>query len=390
MFTKAIRFGAISSLRPSWNPSLYSSWKNIANMASEASQMAKFEKAMQRIYHYPSSSASTWTPPPNSEGHRGRYLWTDGFAVVNFITLYKQTSNPHYLDLAKQLIHTVHDILGRTRDGKSRLPEATDEWPLRGGLRIGKTSATGSDGDGQYHHYLTIWMFALNRMSLASGDKWYNDQAISLARAIHPRFVYDRHQTRPHMYWKMSMDLSHPLVLSEGNLDPIDGYVVYGLLQRADGTSSTALTDEIEDYRKILQTKWRGYHSSDPLDLGMTLWTAHHFEGQDEWATALAAAARRDIQTTFFQSRYLDVIPCHRRLAFREFGTCLGMGCATTGEEWERRREKLISVWEEDGLFPDEDEDEDDSDRLLPITLVMYASALCPGAFKKDFLVTGG
>ena len=40
--------------------------------------------------------------------------------------------------LAKNLVRKVHDIQGRTRDGKSRLPGATDENPLGGGLRIGK------------------------------------------------------------------------------------------------------------------------------------------------------------------------------------------------------------------------------------------------------------
>ena len=106
--------------------------------------------------------------------------------------------------MANRLIHTVHDILGRTRDGSARLPNATDEFPLKGGLRIGKHAASGPDGDGQYHHYLTIWMFALNRMSVASGKKWYNDQAISLAESIHPYFMINRNSERPRMFWKLS------------------------------------------------------------------------------------------------------------------------------------------------------------------------------------------
>lgn len=35
------------------------------------------------------------------------------------------------------------------------------------------------------------------------------------------------------MRWKMSVDLSRPWVRSEGNLDPIDGYVTYRLVQEA-------------------------------------------------------------------------------------------------------------------------------------------------------------
>jgi hypothetical protein len=257
------------------------------------SPVTQFRNAMQSIYGpFESLNAeeiARWTPPPMAEGHRGRYLWTDGFAVVNFITLYTECSDTKYLDLAKRLIHTVHEILGRTRDGTARLPGATDEFPLKGGLRIGKHHATGSDADGQYHHYLTIWMFALNRMSIAAKDKWYNDQAISLAKAIHPHFMVNRDSSRPRMFWKMSMDLQTPLVRSEGNLDPIDGYVIFNLLQKMAGNA--VLDQEISEYKKILDTKWRLYGSDDPLDLGMTLWTAHWFDGAEEWATTLTERA---------------------------------------------------------------------------------------------------
>ena len=45
-----------------------------------------------------------------------RYLWTDAFAVCNFLTLYKQTSDERYKDLALRLVDQVHNILGRRRD----------------------------------------------------------------------------------------------------------------------------------------------------------------------------------------------------------------------------------------------------------------------------------
>jgi hypothetical protein len=262
--------------------------------------ITQFRDLMQRIYGpfdtLSTKEISTWTPPPMADGHRGRYLWTDGFAVVNFITLFKETADRKYLDLANRLIHTVHDILGRTRDGAARLPNATDEFPLKGGLRIGKHAASGSDGDGQYHHYLTIWMFALNRMSVASGEKWYNDQAISLAESIHPYFMINRNSERPRMFWKLSTDLSRVLVTSEGNLDPIDGYVILKLLQKTAGEK--VLEKEISEYKKILDRKWRQYESDDPLDLGMTLWTTHWFEKEEEWACAMAEKALQCLGTS--------------------------------------------------------------------------------------------
>lgn len=293
--------------------------------ALSTSRLNQFEKSMESLYGSFSNikDPEQWTPPTNSGGHRGRYLWTDAFGVVNFLTLHQEHAKiaaaagsasvsgsgsapgintaDKYLILARRLVGSVHDVLGRTRDGKTRLPGATDENPLGGGLRIGKLDETGVDGDGQYHHYLTLWMFALNRMSLATGDPLFNRQAVALAQAIHPRFFVNRTSTRPRMVWKMSIDLATPLVPSEGNLDPIDGYVVYRLLQASamamvgGGEGSNVgsdkprvLDEEITDYKRVMERKGEHFVSSDTLDLGMTLWTCHWFSDKEKWASKLA------------------------------------------------------------------------------------------------------
>lgn len=280
------------------------------------SKLNQFRTAMRQIYGsfdtLSLAQSRTWTPPELTEGHRGRYLWTDGFAVVNFLTLYKESGDNKYLELARQLIHTVHNVLGRTRDGTARLQGATEEYPLKGGLRIGKHRDSGSDADGQYHHYLTIWMFALNRMSIASSESWYNNQAISLAKAIHPRFMVNRDSSRPRIYWKMSVDLQSPLVASEGNLDPIDGYVILNLLQKTHG--EPVLQQEISEYKKILDTKWQHYYSDDPLDLGMTLWTAHWFDKEQEWATVLIERAFHCLCILIFNAAYCRHVVRRRQL----------------------------------------------------------------------------
>lgn len=238
-----------------------------------------------------------WTPPSMPGGHRGRYLWTDAFGVINLITMHKEISkcdnhangDNQYLILADRLIETVHDVLGRQRDGLSRLPGATDANPLGGGLRIGKTDDYGSDADGQYHHYLTVWMFALNRMAMATGDVKYNRHAVQLAKAIHPKFFIDRAAAEPRMIWKMNTELSKPMVKSEGNLDPIDGYVVFRLLQASAMAAGDGeiLKEEIGDYKRTMDRKGEHYVSSDTLDLGMTLWTAHWFSRTEDWAADL-------------------------------------------------------------------------------------------------------
>ncbi|TFK49004.1 hypothetical protein OE88DRAFT_453149 [Heliocybe sulcata] len=323
--------------------------------------------------------AKSWVPPPAIGGHRGRYLWTDGFGVVNFISLVRLTADTYYLTLAERLIERVHDVLGRTRDGSRRLPGATDEEPLKGGLRIGKIKETGPDGDGQYFHYLTVWMFALNRMWLISEELKYNDLAIQLARAVHPAFVVDRDSTRPRMYWKMSMDLSRPLVRSEGNLDPIDGYVVYSRLQRS-GLGND-LQEEVADYKKIVEAKWRHYGSCDPLDLGMTLWTTHWLvdDPREEWAAGLTRRALGDLRDVVV-SRYFDA-PLSSRLAFREFGTALGIRCHSGEEDLQELAKKITKTWENEIL-----EDYDPEDELGPITSVMYVAAAFPGAFMNGFM----
>ncbi|KAI0918375.1 hypothetical protein AcV5_002379 [Taiwanofungus camphoratus] len=360
--------------------------------------LPKFLKAMQTIYgpfsQISPTQATHWTPPPMAEGHRGRYLWTDAFGVVNFLTLSSLTSNPVYNTLAARLIQTVHDTLGYTRDGTRRLPGATDAHPLAGGLRIGKEDEEddpSGDGDGQYHHYLTIWMFALNRMARSSKEPRYNDLAVELAKTIHPRFVRDRQSVRPRMYWKMSIDLSRPLVRSEGNLDPIDGYVVFSLLQHDNAGDRQILSQEISEYKRILDTKWQRYVSDDPLDLGMTLWTAHWFDGEEEWATQLTRRAIACLRI-LLEDEYFDE-PTAYRLAFREFGTYLGIKCHLEKREpdsllhdtqyWNVCTDKILSTW--DASIESGSSVFAKRESLVPITLVMYSSAIIPGAFTKRF-----
>src|SRR4051812_34118810 len=74
-----------------------------------------------------------------------RYLWTDAFAVCNFLGLARLTGEKAHLDLAEQLVEQVHGVLGRHRgdDGRhGRLSgldeEAARAHPTAGGLRIGK------------------------------------------------------------------------------------------------------------------------------------------------------------------------------------------------------------------------------------------------------------
>ena len=73
-----------------------------------------------------------------------RYLWTDAFAVCNFLSLYQETGEKEFRDLALQHVDQVHSVLGRHRrdDHRTGWISGLDEedgrlHPTKGGLRIG-------------------------------------------------------------------------------------------------------------------------------------------------------------------------------------------------------------------------------------------------------------
>lgn len=45
------------------------------------------------------------------------------------------------------------------------------------------------DGDGQYAHYNTKWMFALNRLAIVTGEARFNEWAIELATSASTEYA---------------------------------------------------------------------------------------------------------------------------------------------------------------------------------------------------------
>jgi hypothetical protein len=185
-------------------------------------------------------------------GRPVRYLWTDAFAVCNYLGLSQASRDRTFLDLALRLVDQVHHTLGRHREDDPRTgwisglgEEEGERHPTIGGLRIGKRLPERRRGeppgerlewdqDGQYFHYLTKWMHALSRVARATGDPKYLTWAVELAKTAHARFTYaPRAGGGGRMYWKMSIDLTYPLVLSMGQHDPLDGLVTDCELQLA-------------------------------------------------------------------------------------------------------------------------------------------------------------
>jgi hypothetical protein len=61
--------------------------RNFIKMATSPTPLTRFKEAMQGVYGpfetLTPSKTTSWIPPPKSGGHRGRYLWTDAFGVLN-------------------------------------------------------------------------------------------------------------------------------------------------------------------------------------------------------------------------------------------------------------------------------------------------------------------
>src|SRR5438034_2561727 len=136
-----------------------------------------------------------------------RYLWTDAFAVCNFIEVFRRTRDEKYLRYATDLIDQVHRVLGRYRDDDAcrgwisgLSDEAGRRHPTAGGLRIGKPLKERDAGepfderlewdrDGQYFHYLTKWIHALCQVTVVTADFAYSRWAVELGAAAFREFV---------------------------------------------------------------------------------------------------------------------------------------------------------------------------------------------------------
>ncbi|KAG2391847.1 hypothetical protein C9374_013332 [Naegleria lovaniensis] len=344
--------------------------------------LKKCIEVMENVYGSFSNEVA-YTPKALKSGTQTRYLWTDAFAVCNFLTLFIETNQDKYLRQAKALIDEVHNVLGKDRQLQRRLGNASDDHPLLGGLRIGKKyNEDHEDGDGQYFHYLTKWMFALNRMSLITGEELYNRWAIEMAESMHDRFM---NRTSPHhlrMYWKISIDGSRPVVRSEGNLDPFDGYVTYKLLRNVHSLfhpsdKGDVLQKQIHEMERMVMKKFMNYSSYDPLDLGESLWISSWFSSE-EWSQHIQKVALECLEELWTNENYFDNTSGGRRyrLAFREFGTSLGLQTIPpqTDEKWARRVQSIHEAWQ-DRIY----------ERDRDITPVMYCSSIVPGVFKPNY-----
>lgn len=282
-----------------------------------------------------------------------RYLWTDAFAVCNFLGLYHQTGDDSFKSLALSLVDQVHETLGRHRQDDSRrgwisgLSESEGRLhPTAGGLRIGKEMNERGpadpfdqemewDRDGQYYHYLTKWMHALQCVGTVTAEKIYGRWAKELAKTVHARFVFSLDvDRRKYIHWKMSIDLSRPLVPSMGLHDPLEGFIIYSQLQadKNNGQEESPQPDLSHEIKELADIcVGMNWETEDSLSIGGLLCNALQLARimvrdrakQGKLLLALLDASLLGLES-FLTMNTLQ-LAAQYRLAFREFGLSIGL-----------------------------------------------------------------
>ena len=269
-----------------------------------------------------------------------RYLWTDAFGVVLLVSMYKHLHDEGYLDEAEWLVSEVTRVLGRQR-----------------GIRIGEAS----DRDGQYFHYLAMWMFALARLGDLKPE--FRHQGVKLAHDIHRAFVIPD----TGVIWKMKEDLSGPYPgFGLGALDAFDGYVSYRLLDEH------ALAPEIAEMQALVNRDYKDLSIDQDLGLGMMLWLAHFFP-DESWANVQSPRALAMLDRMWVDPPgYFCRTPAlrHVKFAFTNYGVSLGLQAV------QRKLDRVIKV----NSFFDTYRSNDEYDRDA-ITHVMACTSHFPGEF---------
>lgn len=303
-----------------------------------------------------------------------RYLWTDAFAVCNFIELHRQSGVETFLLAARELVDQVHFVLGRYSldDSRKGWLSGLDEQsgyahPTIGGLRIGKKLPERRpdepfderlewERDGQYFHYLSKWMHALAKIASYTEEAQYQAWALELAQVAHAGFTYRPAAGMPkRMYWKMSLDLSRPLVASMGHHDPLDALLTYFELitnnSRFDRSPAHINLDkEIADCQAMCES--RNWATEDPLGTGGLLvdaWRLAQIKTYFDIEPGIELAALLvDCEPglkAFMRTGIMDH-PAEYRLAFRELGLSIGLHALAVLDELMAQNSSRFSLTE--------------------------------------------
>jgi hypothetical protein len=272
-----------------------------------------------------------------------RYLWTDAFGVVLLVSLYAELGRRQHLEEAEWVIAEVDRVLGRPR-----------------GVRIGEAA----DRDGQYFHYLAMWLYALAVVGRYRPE--YRLKGIALAHDAHSAFVIPGRG----VWWKMREDLSGPYPgYGLGAMDAFDGYISYRMLDE------TALAAQIADMHRLIQISSPHLTITQDLGIGMMLWMAHFFP-DEEWAITQRARCLSVLDRMWIREGYFCRDPLLRdtKFAFTNYGVSIGLQASDAMPE---RVQRLNDFFEHHRSQDAYDRDS--------ITHVMACSSHYPGHLLRNF-----
>ena len=270
------------------------------------------------------------------DGYQRRYLWTDAFGVMAYISLAEQAKEngnteqqQKYQQAADKLITVVHDCLGKPRSNKENDQMEPDTTSPTGyvGLRIGKVSSRkvtdyGMRYDGQYWHYIDKWLLALSRAG-------HTHDGIAIAKSVFPYFFDAGPQGTGHhggIRWKLSVDATPPPELqysrSGANDDTLVALIVFSMLeeQRTEQLSAeednkdTSANPSLSNEIALLQQSLQGYKprvTDDPLGWGLEAMYDQFLYGQPRQSALVS-----------LHSHALHI--SHLSLPFRLYGAMIG------------------------------------------------------------------
>mgnify|MGYP000272676830 CR=1 FL=1 len=262
------------------------------------------------------------------DGLQRRYLWTDAFGVLAYLSLadqLEQQQTPEkaetYRAAAHRLIHVVHDCLGQPRSDTDKTMQMTKDMASPNGnvgLRIGKAhhrqvTDAGMSYDGQYWHYIDKWLLALSRAGRV-------EDGCRIGKSVFPYFFDagpNGDGSQGGIRWKLSVDATPPPSLQRAYAsdDTLVALIVFSILerQRQNKDSSTvipSLAPEIAMLEKSLEF-YKPRVTDDPLGWGLEALYDQFLQGHPR-RQALHSLHQRALH------------PSHFSLPFRLYGAMIG------------------------------------------------------------------
>jgi hypothetical protein len=178
-------------------------------------------------------------------------------------------------------------------------------------------------------------MHALARVGRVTGEPCYVAWAMELAETAVDRFSFGPKSGGPRrLVWKMSIDLSRPLVDAQGQHDPLDGLVACLELRNAaaalGGPHALDPDPQITILASMVENQPRA--TADPLGIGGLLTAAHtlaqlilaSIQGYGGLLDTLLDEALPGLEY-YVRDREALTMPADYRLAFRELGLSIGL-----------------------------------------------------------------